>query len=490
MVIIDRTSVLDGFNFKYTGTDDLILWLATVDYSNGIFHEPFFYRQNYNVMLEALMAAPLYKFGLPLKYALPISTSFLTLFPFFLYSIVLFKRKFFSISLLVVMIPLALPVEYGVMTSMSRGFVQGLFFCSFFIFPLLSPLNSKLWLMSALSSGLALVCNPNSIIVIVPVLLFLFLKNFKSVRFYIIHIFFMGLILGLGQLAKYFYELNPEFNIHPLASLEFSWNQFLNNYQNPSKFFSFYTPFYWYQGWLVIPLMFVLALFLFKQNKITSLSLGLSILFVISSLGINKVNDSADELLLASSRMYLGLPIITAISCIWMKDLINFKNKNWILIIFVIALITFIIKQNRMVDDLKFNRRNLNVGPVAIQKISELEEQCLKIKMAADTNEVDFILFIPNWMINTAQMQIYNCGCPLLIEDMPQTQLIMYERRTWVYLQERKNVRKNILMYGLDPTENRHKDFSNAIVIARFPDMTLFRKNTLQLDTLLKRLGY
>jgi hypothetical protein len=60
-----RYYVLVHFGFKYSDSDQAIMWNALRNYSEGEFHEPRFYGQAYNSMLEAFLAIPLYKMGVP-----------------------------------------------------------------------------------------------------------------------------------------------------------------------------------------------------------------------------------------------------------------------------------------------------------------------------------------------------------------------------------------------------------------------------------------
>src|ERR1017187_1636779 len=94
LVVLDRILLLNYFNFKYVGSDDLIFWQSATDYMHGVFHEPYFYGQNYNFMLESFFAIPFLKLGIPYHYAFPIVSSIVSLFPFFLFSSILFKRGF------------------------------------------------------------------------------------------------------------------------------------------------------------------------------------------------------------------------------------------------------------------------------------------------------------------------------------------------------------------------------------------------------------
>ena len=57
-LVIDRVITLIRFGFIYTDIDQTVMWNGAYDYSRGIFHEPFFYGQAYNYMLESLLAVP------------------------------------------------------------------------------------------------------------------------------------------------------------------------------------------------------------------------------------------------------------------------------------------------------------------------------------------------------------------------------------------------------------------------------------------------
>src|SRR3954463_8159160 len=183
-VILDRIFIYTHFNHKFVGNDDLIFWQGATDYMKGDFYAPYFYGQNYNVMLESFFAIPFLKLGLSYKLAFFIATSSIALFPFFLFSIVLFKKQYVPEAFFFLVIPLLLPVEYGIITSISRGFVNGLFFTGFFVFPLLYPEKKSSWIIAALAASIGHVVNPNLIIVSFPLYLYLLFVNFKKIYFY------------------------------------------------------------------------------------------------------------------------------------------------------------------------------------------------------------------------------------------------------------------------------------------------------------------
>lgn len=92
-LIFSKAISLVSFGFEFTGNDDLIFWQMAQDYSQGIFHEPFLYGQNYNYGIESLFSIPLLWLGVPLRYALPITTAWMGIFPFVVFAIGFFRKK-------------------------------------------------------------------------------------------------------------------------------------------------------------------------------------------------------------------------------------------------------------------------------------------------------------------------------------------------------------------------------------------------------------
>jgi hypothetical protein len=184
LVFLDRALLLINFNFVFAGSDDMTFWQGASDYMRGIFHEPYFYGQNYNFMLESVMAIPFLICKVPYNYALPIATSITSLFPFVLFSKILLKKGFVIESFFFVLIPLLLPIEYGILNSITRGFVSGLFFIGFLIFPLLQPEKKNSWLIASLAVALGYIFNPNSLVFSFPVCLYLLFVNFRRFSFY------------------------------------------------------------------------------------------------------------------------------------------------------------------------------------------------------------------------------------------------------------------------------------------------------------------
>ena len=69
--VLDRCHLL-SITMGYASDDLTVVWMAARDYAQGIFHEPFFYGQDYGVMLEALLAAPFVRLGADPAVAVPV----------------------------------------------------------------------------------------------------------------------------------------------------------------------------------------------------------------------------------------------------------------------------------------------------------------------------------------------------------------------------------------------------------------------------------
>ena len=58
-LIIWRIYMLAAYCFRYVDDDQAIMWYGTVHFAHGCFPEPCFFGQDYNTMLESLLAVPL-----------------------------------------------------------------------------------------------------------------------------------------------------------------------------------------------------------------------------------------------------------------------------------------------------------------------------------------------------------------------------------------------------------------------------------------------
>jgi len=488
LVLIDRILFLNFFSFKFTGSDQMIFWQSATDYMNGVFHEPYFYGQNYNFMLESVFAIPLLKMGISYYYAFPIVTSALALFPYIIFAYILYRKSMLIESLIFLSIPLLLPIDYEILTSITRGFVTGLFFSGFLVFCLMNPQKKYTFVIFGSAAALGYIFNPNSLIFVIPIAVYLFLRNYNRISYYLISLisalpFFVG-----EYFAKQFYDIHIEYKVHWMWKLDFSFNTMIINLGHLDKFFDNLSPVLWFWGWLSIVFIFLLGLFLIRKDWKKGISVLVGILFIVFLLGVNKVNDGMNTIFLSSIRMFLGVPLLLALTLVWSKKFIRFTNIRWTYIIILASVIIFIVKICMYKPVIEHHTTEQNYGPVAIKKVDELKLECSDLTKIVNAHKIDLMVFIPDHNHNVPDLEFYNYGCPLLEKEFTQTMLRIYERRTWVFQTERSTARHNILLYGeVDPVL-LHKTH-NYEIISDIPSLVVIKNNHLKTEELMDTLG-
>lgn len=476
LLLVSKAISLVGFSFEYTGNDDLIFWQMAKDYSQGIFHEPFMYGQNYNYGIESLFSVPLQLLGVPLRYALPITTAWMGIFPFVVFAFGLFKKKHITSAYLFLLIPVLMPIEYDIITTITRGFINGLFFVSFLIFPVLSPFKSRSFLVFGLFSSLAVVTNPNSALIVLPIGLYLFFFNWNSVLFYVFT--FLALIpVFVGYFfSKYFYEIHPDFVVHQLPELTYSFTRVWETLQQMDRSFAYLTPIFFGGNWLVLLFLFFGSIFLIKKDWRMGFSLLIGVIFILFSLGINKVEEGVGVIFFSPTRMFLALPLLLAFTFSWI-----FKGKisYWANLIFVFISILFVgLKFLWIEDTVSDHTFKRSYGPVAIENIEVLTSQCEGFNSVIQRKKVDLVVFTLSSKKNVPEISFYNFGCELLVPDFPESTMLHKERRTWLYTKHKSKIIGSMLFLNYEFNEELIKSSGLEYeIISEIPDALLIQNN-------------
>ena len=479
-IVSYRIYVLVLFGFKYTDSDQTLMWLGAKYYSKGEFHEPFFYGQDYNLMLESFLSVPFYWLGLPLKIALPIVTTILTLLPFFLLARLAIKKGEDLIAVIIISILALLPIEYDLHTSLSRGFVTGIaVFSLIFLLPVF--ITSRNWYKSeyiliGLLSALSYLVTPNTILLSLPILFYLFLNNIKSKKFYVYTFigFFIGILILI--LFKQFYVWNPSYKIHTLK-LEYSIELLAKGLKNIDSFLRMVTPFFWKQGYLslVFPILFSIY-FLIKGQKILRYTSFLLLFIFIGPLCVSKIHDGNDSVFFHVSRMYLAVPIIWG----FLLTNIHIKNKKHFGWIIILPLTILVFKSYNLNSSIESNLNKDHVVVVAPNSI--IEEGCRDINVYAKVHQIDLIIFL-----NYGNSQLFDYGCPACENDFPRTVYPIYERRTWRLIEDDNRIYNNVLIF--DRGKEFDKQYSVVQKTEEFQKGYLIKSNTLTTKELYRKLN-
>ena len=436
-----RYRLLLAYSFLYTDSDQNIMWGGLKDYASGVFREPRFYGQRYNSFLEALLAIPLYRVGYQAYTALPFISMCLTLFPFYYLGLLTLLRRSAFYAFLIVSMPLFLPFEYGVITSMPRGFVTGLPFAAIACTPIFYEKEKRFFMLSGMMSVIGISLNSNVVLLVLPCLLYLWLTNLKNVSFY----FWMGLGLMLAGSLHWavgrFYESHPFYDIHPMT-LSFEWEKLINGLKNINDFINYDAPFFWHHGVIALLVPVLYAVFFYKQKNVMAMLTVLAmLLLLLFSFGFNKIYDGTDSLHFHSARMFITIPLL------WVFCFILTKPTYEPMAVYLVVLLPwhYYKIQTASIEE--------NVGQLVKQKTTEVVivspvkpilSNCKSLNEIALKHQVE--LFV---VVNHFYADAYASGCAACFDTFPKTLNTNFERRTWRLLEDEKKVYRQIMLIDM-----------------------------------------
>lgn len=480
LLFADKTATLIHYSFQYSDLDQMIAWNCAYDYSQGIFHEPFFYGQAYNYMLESVLAVPLVWFGVPTYIALPLSTTCIALLPFLVLSRLLWKKKMVFWACLALCVPVLLPMEYNMLTSMSRGFIQAYFFLPLLFIPLINPSEKTPVTLFYIGAALCFFSNQGSIILILPIGLYLFMHHYKSWQFYTKALWVVP-IFALDWWAKHFYVTHPQHDMFPLNGVFLDKAALIQNLTDP-EIFTYLFPFV--SGWgFVYPYLFiVLLLFCIWKKKYKEAGVIVAaLLMLILSLAVSKTTVKMQDtwVFFTPSRLFLCLPILFLISCWLTFGAIRIKKTA--LIALVACAFGFFIFKNRMMEKQIENLTSKTT--FAIPELASLKKQVKKTDDIAVHYQVDLILTGLQWRWDPVYLAL--AYYPLSKKTKPLVFVQRSERRSWLYTTAEHKVYKTVLLYVFDLNPELLKKHDFKLLSA---DYILIRNNKMTTTELMKSL--
>lgn len=445
--VIYRVIVLKHFAFAYTDSDQVVMWCGARDFSLRQFHEPAYYGQNYNSMIEALLASLFFKWITP-RHAVPLITSFLALAPYFLVGGICYLKKCKVQSFLVLLVPLLLPPEYDLITSMPRGFVTGIFFAVLGSIAVYYPEKKWGFFFFTLLNMIAITLNPNAVLITFSVGLILLFTNYKNKLFYLYSA--TGAVIGLLPYVyiQHFYEQHPKYIVHAQWKLEFSIEYLKQGLLNLNRSFAFVVPGLWYQSAMLFLLFLTITWILVRQKEwIKGVIMCMLIFFILLTLGINKIYDGDETLFYHYSRMFLALPLVFVL----FLKFIKIEKQKWVAAAVVISAISFFsFKTMELEETISESVRPLPNEMITTIPVGELLGSCDAINTVCKQQEVNLVIVVKLWSDN-----FITYGCQACDESFPPVIDPKNDRRTWRLMEEREKINKTILF--LDQGETMSK---------------------------------
>ena len=486
--VLDRLHLL-SITMGYASDDLTVVWMAARDYAQGIFHEPFFYGQNYGVMLEALLAAPFVRLGADPITAVPVVMAVLAMLPFWSFAFFEYQRANLAAALFFAAIPILLPVEHGLQFTNLNGLAI------LALYPWIagmSPSAKRSALIGAVLAAAAFV-NMNALVAVAAFGMFFLLRTSKNRIQWLWAACGVLPILLLWWWSMHFYSTRPDHVVHTV----FDWRMVFHASLIPEALsrldahFAWLCPIWWPNGHVVLWLLSGSMVVLFRKgNKPAAWGIAAALFTMLISFGFAKVHDGTGSILFPLSRMFLVVPLLLGWAFAQFGPF--GRSRSWLILAIGLASVaTFTLRFERAAHAWTAAIADPQGAPIHMEKVSALREQCRILERHARESAADVIVVVRE--TNVAQALFLNMGCPVCEPELPPTYLPAGDRRAWRVEQESRLQRERILVVNGDPGSwiQANKDGFNVVEVGTGdPMLHLVVGAGIPVDTLMVRLGF
>ena len=448
--VVDRFGLIYLFASRYVSTDDSVMWHAAVDFAHARFHGPYFYGQSYGPMLEALVAAPLVRTGIPLNILMPGVTSLLALLPYWSFALWFHRQGRGLAAMVVAALPVLMPVEFGLMTTMCRGFITGAAVLA--LLPWASNIadpNRRSLAIGCIVS-IAWFVNPNSLIFSVPFLVHYLLTSERRLGGVLLTALGMAVGLSAHIAAQQWCQVHPERIVHTLVDPRphFAPARIATGLGNLDAHFQWLMPVIWPYGSLLgVWLIVLIVVGLIRKEPRLAISLFLGAATICGAFTVDKVHDGWDSVFFPLSRMFLCLPLLMAWSTAALLRTV--RTRAWMM-----ALMFFACCASATIHALsteRIARQQIHdlTHWVAVRPVPLLQDDARKLRVLSERYGIGLI--VPLGLPSTIHCQFRAYAYPVLEPALPPTYLAGYERRYWQREAFSGAIVPNLLLIGGDP---------------------------------------
>jgi hypothetical protein len=438
LVLVERLRVLLQFSFRWMDEDQAVLWYVARDVASGHLREPCFPGQPYGTALEAWFAGPLVWMHVPPNVALPLVSCVLSTVPFLVWAWL--ARGSFFWSRAILCLPLFLPLDYSVLTSMPRGFAPML--CAATL-AFACMQSAKGWTIGVggLLAVLSYSFNESGLLLVVPTCAWLALVRRRELRFFLWSLS-GGLIgAGLHWLSRAFYRWHPSYAMHPPGKFEFFEWLLKDGLAHTGRFFDPVSPGGSFRA-LVCCALVLVALLIRSLSLEAILPALLWCGLTVVSLGIPKVHDGEDSLYFSVARSFLTVPLglsflmflVATVAPQWL----GVARWRGILVLGTVAAAAFVFQMatfNGVIHRIE-QTKTWNLGP---ELVSEVVSKCDAVAQEARQADVTLIVF------NDQRELAY--ACPAFGSGEVRMLFPSYDRRTWLLEEEQATSRERMLIW-------------------------------------------
>ena len=285
--------------------DQALMWNATAAYAHFMFPEPCFWGQAYGIMLEAILAVPLYWLNVPLNIALPTATIIIGAAAYLYVSFLLVKEGHVKTACVVMASYLLMSWRWDVLTSVPRCYISGMSLAVLGSIRLNNGKTKHSAFYGAFLCVLSVIMTSTAAAVVGIGYLYyaLRIKNEFKRTPAVAGGTAAGMLLYI--LVKNFYVINAEYNLHPSPELDISRTILINNLHRLPGILSDFI--FFNNGWVVLLLFAAVFIYAFITKRWNMLALLLFDAFLMFFLlGLRKTTDYIDRsVTFSQTRMFL-----------------------------------------------------------------------------------------------------------------------------------------------------------------------------------------
>ncbi len=425
LVLLDRLWIL-VLTMGDANDDMTIFWLAAMDYSHGVFREPFFYGQDYSVMLESVLAVPLIRAGVNVTVAVPIAMAFIAIIPFWSFALWHRLRGEVMPALLFAVMPVLLPVEHALNQMVGSGLAV------LSLFPWVQLLRRPLLrsCLSAIVLAASVVVQSNAMPFAFALGLCSLVENRKR---YVWGAFMVGcsFVAVAWWKARQFYA---GLSGGVVNSVYGSWSEFdpellMKTFTRLDAHFAGLSPVWWANGSIAFLLLVLLTVILFVQRKV-GYAIGMlgALLILMFGFGFKKIHDGTSSVFFPLFRMFMSVPLLncwalSALRADWLERTI--PRIIAMAIILVCASMRF-MGAGSTYETARSDQRSI---PLRVRPVAWIRATCDEVVQEARSGKSDIIVAPRDVEEFTAHFIAY--GVPALHPEAPPTYLPDHERRYW-----------------------------------------------------------
>jgi hypothetical protein len=307
--------VLQHVGLRYVDEDETIFWHAAQDFAHFQFHEPRFYGQDYNALLDSLVAAPWVLLGAPVQFVIPLCTATLAVLPWVLLGVCAFRQRRPWLAALLPALPLLLHTDFLLFSAMPRGFFSGIALCSCAI-PLVvlgAPTGPRV-LLTALLIGLGAAVGPGSLLLGAPLLMHVLLRAPLAWTTLGGALLGLGVAVAIHYAAASFYEFHPDYAVFKLGELRMERALFDKGWGQLDVHFRSIAPRAWLHGNAIPAAGAILCLWAMATRHVPLVLPALvAAAAPVLALGVSKAHSGhLNSLFLPHARLFLGVPVAFA----------------------------------------------------------------------------------------------------------------------------------------------------------------------------------